>query len=222
MGCGRVGSSLSDGLSRIGHDVAVIDRDSSAFNRLSPEFAGERVLGQGFDRDVLLKAGIEEADAFAAVSSGDNSNIISARLARETFGVNRVVARIYDAKRAEVYERLGIPTIATVPWTTDRLLNALTRESETAKWRDPTGTVAVAEVVLHEDWVGRRATDLERATGARVAFLIRFGTGILPEPKTVIQAGDQVYIAAISGRVAEAVAIAALPPADDIDEGPGH
>src|ERR1700758_5736745 len=113
MGCGRVGSSLSDGLSRIGHDVAVIDRDSAAFNRLSPEFAGERVLGQGFDRDVLLNAGIEQADAFAAVSSGDNSNIISARLARETFGVNRVVARIYDAKRAEVYERLGIPTGAT-------------------------------------------------------------------------------------------------------------
>ncbi|WAJ47063.1 TrkA family potassium uptake protein [Mycobacterium sp. Aquia_216] len=222
MGCGRVGSSLADGLSRIGHDVAVIDRDSSAFNRLSPEFAGERVLGQGFDRDVLLKARIEEADAFAAVSSGDNSNIISARLARETFGVKRVVARIYDAKRAEVYERLGIPTIATVPWTTDRLLNALTRESETAKWRDPTGTVAVAEVVLHEDWAGRRATDLEQATGARVAFLIRFGTGILPEPKTVIQASDQVYIAAISGRAAEAVAIAALPPADDIDSGAGH
>ena len=219
MGCGRVGSSLADGLSRIGHDVAVIDRDSSAFNRLSPEFAGERVLGQGFDRDVLLRAGIEEADAFAAVSSGDNSNIISARLARETFGVQRVVARIYDAKRAEVYERLGIPTIATVPWTTDRLFNALTRESETAKWRDPTGTVAVAEVILHEDWVGHRSTDLEQATGARVAFMIRFGTGILPDPKTVIQAGDQVYVAAISGRAAEAVAIAALPPSEDLDSG---
>jgi len=215
MGCGRVGSSVADGLSRIGHDVAVIDSDSTAFSRLSPEFTGERVHGVGFDRDVLLRAGIEDADAFAAVSSGDNSNIISARLARETFGVGRVVARIYDAKRADVYERLGIPTIATVPWTTDRLLNALTQEGETAKWRDPTGTVAVAEVALHEGWVGRRATDLERATGARVAFVIRFGTGILPESKTVIQAGDQVYIAAISGRAAEALAIAALPPSED-------
>ena len=217
MGCGRVGSSLADGLSRIGHDVAVIDRDSTAFNRLSPEFAGERVLGQGFDRDVLLKAGVEGADAFAAVSSGDNSNIISARLARETFGVRRVVARIYDAKRAEVYERLGIPTIATVPWTTDRLLNLLTREGEMAKWRDPTGTVAVVEVVLHEDWVGRLATDLESATGARVAFLIRFGTGVLPEPKTVIQSGDQIYLAATSGHAAEALAIAALPPSEDAE-----
>lgn len=217
MGCGRVGSSVADGLSRIGHDVAVIDRDGTAFNRLSPDFAGERVLGLGFDRDVLLRAGIEEAEAFAAVSSGDNSNIISARLARETFGVQRVVARIYDAKRAAVYERLGIPTIATVPWTTDRLLNALLRESETTKWRDPTGTVAVVEVVLHEDWVGHRLTTLEAATGARVAFLIRFGSGLLPEPKTVIQAGDQVYIAAISGRAAEAMAIAALPPSEDLE-----
>jgi trk system potassium uptake protein TrkA len=217
MGCGRVGASVADGLSRIGHHVAVIDSDGTAFSRLGPDFAGERVLGMGFDRDVLIRAGIEDADAFAAVSSGDNSNIISARLAREIFRVPRVVARIYDAKRAEVYERLGIPTIATVPWTTDRLLNALTRDTETTKWRDPTGTVAVAEVSLHEDWVGHRATDLETATGARVAFLIRFGTGVLPEPKTVIQAGDQIYIAAISGRVAEALAIAALPPSEDFE-----
>ena len=106
-----------------------------------------------------------------------------------------------------------------MPWTTDRLFNVLTRESETAKWRDPTGTVAVCEVVLHDDWVGHRATDLEQATGARVAFIIRFGMGILPEPKTVIQSGDQVYVAAISGRAAEAVAIAALPPSEDLESG---
>lgn len=218
MGCGRVGAALSDALSRIGHEVAVIDRDAAAFHRLSPEFPGERVLGMGFDRDVLLRAGIEEAGAFAAVSSGDNSNIIAARVARETFGVKRVVARIYDAKRAAVYERLGIPTVATVPWTTDRLLNALIRETDTTKWRDPTGTVAVAEVPFHEDWVGRRITELENATGARAAFVLRFGTGVLPVPKTVIQDGDQVYLAAVSGRVAEALAIAALPPADDLEE----
>lgn len=219
MGCGRVGASLADALSRIGHEVAIIDRDATAFHRLSPDFSGERVLGMGFDREVLLRAGIQNTDAFAAVSSGDNSNIISARVARETFGVHRVVARIYDAKRAAVYERLGIPTVATVPWTTDRLLNALVRDTETTKWRDPTGTMAVAEVTLHEGWVGHRLTSLEEATGARVAFVIRFGTGILPEPKTVVQAGDQVYIAAVSGRAAEALAIAALPPGPDVEEG---
>ncbi|MET4610238.1 trk system potassium uptake protein TrkA [Rhodococcus sp. PvR044] len=215
MGCGRVGSALAAGLNRIGHEVAIIDRDPDAFRRLDPGFTGHRIVGMGFDRDVLLKAGIERAEAFAAVSSGDNSNIISARVARENFGVSRVVARIYDAKRAAVYERLGIPTVATVPWTTDRFLHHLTRESHTTKWRDPSGTVAVAELDLHEDWVGHQVTELEEHTGSRVAFLIRFGTGVLPDRRTMIQADDQVYVAAVSGTVAEAVALAATPPPAD-------
>ncbi|MBA0044866.1 TrkA family potassium uptake protein [Mycobacterium sp. NPDC050853] len=221
MGCGRVGAALAGGLARIGHEVAIIDKEASAFNRLSAEFTGERIVGMGFDRDVLLRAGIERAQAFAAVSSGDNSNIISARAARETFGVDRVVARIYDAKRAAVYERLGIPTVATVPWTTDRLLHALTRESDTTKWRDPSGSVVVTELALHEEWIGKRITALETATGARAAFIIRFGTGLLPDAKTVIQDSDEVYVSAVSGRAAEAMAIAAQPPGEDADDDHG-
>ena len=217
MGCGRVGASLSDSLARIGHDVAVIDRDSTAFHRLSPEFSGERVLGMGFDRDVLLRAGIEEAGAFAAVSSGDNSNIISARVARETFGVERVVARIYDAKRAAVYERLGIPTVATVPWTTDRLLNVLTRRNRDHQVARPDGQRRRDRAGAARGLGGPPVTALEAATGGRVAFMIRFGAGLLPDPKTVIQAGDQVYMAAIAGHIAEALAIAALPPSEDIE-----
>src|ERR1700712_691747 len=185
MGCGRVGSSVADGLSRIGHDVAVIDRDSAAFNRLSPEFAGDRVLGQGFDRDVLLKAGIEGSDAFAAVSSGDNSNIISARLARETFGVSRVVARIYDARRAQVYERLGIPTVATIRWAADRMVRHLVPEGTVEVFRDPTSVVSIVEAPLHTDWVGRTLQSLEERTGARVAYLMRFGMGSLAAPSPV-------------------------------------
>ncbi|EOM78200.1 TrkA family potassium uptake protein [Rhodococcus rhodnii] len=215
MGCGRVGASLADALSRLDHEVAIIDRDPEAFRRLDPAFGGRTVVGMGFDRDILVEAGIERADAFAAISSGDNSNIISARVARETFGVQRVVARIYDAKRAAVYERLGIPTVATVPWSTDRFLGSLTQDSELAKWRDPSGTVAVTALALHEGWVGRPLTELERTTGARVAFVIRFGEGILPGPRTVVQADDQVYVAAVSGTVAEAVALAAAPPPED-------
>lgn len=215
MGCGRVGSSLAAALVRLGNEVAVIDRDPSAFLRLGPNFPGRTIVGMGFDRDVLVRAGIEHADAFAAVSSGDNSNIIAARVARETFGIERVVARIYDAKRAAVYERLGIPTVATVPWTTDRFLHSLVRDAETTRWRDPTGTVAVAEVSLDEGWIGRKVVDLESATGSRVAFVIRFGTGLLPDRKTVLQADDQVYIAAVSGTVAEALALAANPPVEN-------
>lgn len=201
-------------MQRRGHHVAIIDRDPAAFTRLGDDFTGETVVGVGFDRDVLTRAGIERADAFAAVSSGDNSNIISARVARETFDVDRVVARIYDAKRAAVYERLGIPTVATVPWTTDRLLHTLTHDSPPDKWRDPSGNVAVVMLTLHEDWVGRKITDLEEVTGSRVAFLIRFGSGVLPDRRTVIQADDQVYVAAVSGSVAEAVALGENPPPD--------
>lgn len=216
MGCGRVGSSLAAGLSRIGYEVAIIDRDPTAFHRLGSGFTGRTVVGMGFDREVLVKAGIEKAQAFAAVSSGDNSNIIAARVARETFGVNRVVARIYDAKRAAVYERLGIPTIATVPWTTDRLLHALTHDKSSTNWLDPTGTVAVVALNLHEDWAGRKVALLEQTTGSRVAFILRFGSGLLPDRKTVIQADDQVYVAAVAGTAAESVALAeAPPPADD-------
>ncbi|MBF6329744.1 potassium channel family protein [Nocardia transvalensis] len=215
MGCGRVGSSLARALVRVGHEVAVIDRDPSAFLRLGKEFSGERVTGVGFDRDVLQRAGIERAGAFAAVSSGDNSNIIAARVARETFGVERVVARIYDAKRAAVYERLGIPTIATVPWTTDRFLRTIVGDAAATSWRDPTGTVAVIELPLHEDWYGRTVRDLEDVIHARVAVLIRFSQGVVPTKKTVLQADDIVYIAAASGSVGEAVALAAAPPSTE-------
>ena len=129
MGCGRVGSSLAHQLEQRGHSVAVIDMNPAAFRRLGESFRGTTVTGLGFDRDTLLAAKIEKADAFAAVSNGDNSNIIAARVARETFGVQKAIARIYDAKRAEVYERLGIPTIATVPWTASRLLKAVLGDS---------------------------------------------------------------------------------------------
>ena len=212
MGCGRVGSSLAVALERLGHDLAVIDRDPQAFRRLGSDFHGQQVVGIGFDRDVLIKAGVEHADAFAAVSSGDNSNIIAARVARESFSVPHVVARIYDPKRAAVYERLGIPTVATVPWTTDRLLRMVLPDGVATAWRDPSGTVAVLQLPLHEDWVGRRISELEQATGARVAFIVRFGTGVLPNASTVVQADDMVYAAAVSGTVTDVSTAAAAPP----------
>ena len=212
MGCGRVGSSLAAALERIDHSVAVIDKDADSFRRLTSDFRGQQVTGIGFDRQVLIEAGIERAGAFAAVSNGDNSNIISARVARETFGVEHVVARIYDPKRAEVYERLGIPTVPTVPWTTDRLMRTLLPDGVAAAWRDPTGKMAVFELPIHEDWVGHTVRELEEATGARVAFIMRFGAGVLPDAKTVVQADDQVYVAAKSGTVSDITSAAAQAP----------
>jgi trk system potassium uptake protein len=214
MGCGRVGASLSAGLERLGHEVAVIDQDVQAFRRLGTDFRGRQVVGQGFHREVLTEAGIEKADAFAAVSSGDNSNILSARVARETFGVERVVARIYDAKRAAVYERLGIPTVATVPWTTDRFMRMVLPDGVATAWREPAGTVAILPLPLHEDWVGHPIKELEEAASCRVAFIVRFGTGVLPTRDTAVQAEDTIYVAAVSGTVSDVTAAAAAPPTE--------
>jgi trk system potassium uptake protein TrkA len=206
MGCGRVGSTLAQNLEARGHSVAVIDQNPDAFRRLGPEFSGLTVTGVGFDRDVLVEAGIERADAFAAVSSGDNSNIISARVARETFGVQRVVARIYDQKRAEVYERVGIPTVATVRYTTDRMVRHLLPKDQLELWRDPTSTVSIVEVPVHSGWVSKPLKAIEDATGTRIAFIMRFGIGTLPTASTVLQDGDQVFMLVtdeIATRVAE-------------------
>jgi trk system potassium uptake protein TrkA len=194
MGCGRVGSTLALSVERRGHTVSVIDRNPDAFRRLGADFAGDTVTGVGFDRNVLVSAGVERAGAFAAVSSGDNSNIISARLARETFGVVRVVARIYDAKRAEVYERLGIPTVATVKWTADRMLRHLVNPGKNEVWRDQTRQVAIIEVTPHSGWVGRTVREFEDATGARAAYIVRFGVSALLTRTTLIQDGDQVFM----------------------------
>lgn len=196
MGCGRVGSSLALHLDRLGHEVAVIDTLPEAFRRLGDGFGGSTVAGVGFDRETLVEAGIDRADAFAAVSSGDNSNIISARVARETFGVTNVVARIYDPRRAEVYERLGIPTIATVPWTAGRLLKAVLGAATAETWRDPSGAVAMTHVSPAESWVGHRVSQFEQATGARVAMITRFGIGELPTASTVVQSGDTLQVMA--------------------------
>ena len=212
MGCGRVGSALARGLEKRRHNVVVVDRDQTAFRRLGPEFAGHTVTGVGFDRDTLVEAGIERADAFAAVSSGDNSNIISARVARETFRVKNVVARIYDPRRAEVYERLGIPTVATVRWTADRMLRALDPEGSELVWRDPTSNVGIAEVATHEGWVGQPVHRLETETGVRVALLHRFGKGMIPTASTVVQEGDAVFMVVDDQTFKPAVAVAAAAP----------
>ena len=196
MGCGRVGSTLAHILEDQGHSVAVIDQDADAFRKLRSGFKGRKITGYGFDRDVLIEAGIEEADAFAAVSSGDNSNIISARVVRESFGIQRVAARIYDPRRAEVYQRLGIPTVATVRWTADQMLRTLLPDGAESLWRDPTGKVVLAEVAYTEQWLGEKVKMIEQLVGTRIAFISRLGQAVLPEPGTVLQEGDLVHVIA--------------------------
>ena len=212
MGCGRVGSALAKGLTRYDHSVAVIDRDAGAFRRLPPDFDGQRVTGIGFDRDTLVEAGIERAHGFAAVSSGDNSNIIAARVARETFGVENVVARIYDARRAEVYQKLGIPSVATVRWTADQVIRRMLPEGLLTEWRDPSGQVVLAEVAYSVEWIGHRLSDLEEAAGVRVALMTRLGEGILPHAQTVVQEGDLIHVTMHEEQREHVVAVFAAAP----------
>jgi trk system potassium uptake protein TrkA len=212
MGCGRVGSTLAHSLEDRGHSVAIVDQQSEAFRRLGPHFGGRRVTGTGFDRDTLLEADIREAHAFAAVSNGDNSNILAARVARETFGVQNVVARIYDPGRAEVYTRLGIPTVATVRWTADSMLRRLLPQGATSEWRDASGSVRLAEVHVDTAWVGSRLRRLERAARVRVAFLTRFGEGIVPDEDTVLQDGDLVHVMLREHEAARVEAVLAAAP----------
>jgi len=196
MGCGRVGSTLAHILEDRDNSVAVIDKEPEAFRKLRSGFKGERVTGIGFDRAVLIQAGIERADAFAAVSSGDNSNIIAARVARETFGVERVAARIYDSRRAEVYERLGIPTVATVRWTADQMLRKLLPEGSEPLWRDPTGKIVLAELAFSPAWIGEQVKAVEARTMTRIAFIDRLGQAFVPDAGTVLQEGDVIHVIA--------------------------
>jgi trk system potassium uptake protein len=194
MGCGRVGSTLARSLEDRGHTVAVIDSNPDAFRRLGPSFNGTKVTGIGFDQDVLDRAGIEKADAFAAVSSGDNSNIIAARVARETFGIQQVVARIYDPGRAEVYQRLGITTVATVKWTADQVLRRILPAGAEPDFRDPSGTIRLDQVRATEAWIGRRTVDFQLQSGSRIAWIDRLGEGMLPTRESVIQEGDVLHL----------------------------
>ncbi len=194
MGCGRVGATLAQSLENRGHSVAVIDHNPDAFRRLEASFTGKRVTGVGFDRQTLIQAGVEEAYALAAVSDGDNSNILSARVARETFGVENVVARIYDPHRAQIYQKLGIPTVATVRWTADQVLRRMLPMGATDEFRDASGRIVMAQVDVHPGWVGHPLAHLEATSGARVAFITRYGDGLLPTPTTVLQEHDLVHM----------------------------
>ena len=213
MGCGRVGAALALSLEARGHDVAVIDRDKAAFRRRGPDFDGRRVTGVGFDRDTLVKAGIEHAYAFAAVSSGDNSNILAARVARETYGVDNVVARIYDPGRAEVYQRLGIPTVGTVRWTSDRILRRLLPLGAVPVYTDPSGEIVLAEVPAHEGWIGHRMSEMEAACGARIAYFTRLDRGTLPTPTTVYQELDILHVLCEADALPQVSSVLLEPPA---------
>jgi trk/ktr system potassium uptake protein len=196
VGCGRVGSGLAVSLSSQGHSVAVVDKSARAFRRLR-DWDGPRIVGSGFDRDDLEKAGAQHADALAAVTSGDNTNILTVRIARETYKVPNVVARIYDPRRAEIYQRLGIPTVATVTWTIDQVRRRLLPDAELLDWSDPTGRLRLVERSLSDAWAGRPLRDMEDPGRLSLVAVTRAGEPRLDARELVGQEGDVLHIAAL-------------------------
>jgi trk system potassium uptake protein TrkA len=194
VGCGRVGRELAVDLEAVGHAVSIIDKNRSAFRRLPERWTGKVVVGYGFDRDTLEQAGIQQAGALAAVTNGDNTNIVTARIARETYEVDKVVARIYDPRRAAVYQRLGIPTVATVSWATDQVVRKLFPEARSVDWTDASGTVSLLEVSLPDAWCGHRLSGLE-GDGWRLVALQRAGGTRLAMGELVGQEGDVLHVA---------------------------
>jgi trk system potassium uptake protein TrkA len=198
VGCGRVGSELALSLERNGHSVAVIDKNADAFRKRLPEdFSGEKVVGFGFDRDHLRQAGIERADAVAAVTSGDNSNILTARIARENFSVERVVARIYDPRRALIYQRLGISTVATVSWTTDQVMRRLLpAEEQPHEWLDPSGKVCLLDFPIPAKWSGKKLAPLSEPGMFWLVAITRMGAAQVSTPSAIGQDGDILHFTA--------------------------
>ncbi len=205
VGCGRVGSELVLTLARDGHSVAVIDKDRNALQRLPETWRGQKVEGFGFDRDHLQEAGIGECGAFAAVRSGDNSNILSARIARETYRIPNVAARIYDPRRAVIYQRLGISTVASVAWATEQVMRRLFPHSSAIEWTDPTGTMCLVERDLPPGWAGKKLSGLDGDL-CRVVSLTRAGSARLPGPSLVGQEGDVLHVLVPKARLEEAEA----------------
>lgn len=194
MGCGRVGSTLAVSLEKRGHSVAIIDANSDSFRRLPSDFDGQQVTGLGFDRDALRQAGIEDAHGFAAVSSGDNSNIIAARVVRDTFGVKNVVARIYDSERAGIFNRLGIDTVTPVTWSADQMLRELIAHGPHVEHTDSRYGVTLVWVDIDESWYGMDVANIQRITDSRVAYIGRNNEALFPQPDTILQDGDDLWL----------------------------
>ena len=198
MGCGRVGEAVSRLMAAEGHDVTVIDYDAAALARLGPDFKGRRLLGIGFNRTVLVEAGIESADAFAATSSSDNANIVAARVARNVFRVPRVVARLFDPRRAEIYRRLGLVTISSTTWGAERIHELLTHRDLDPVLTFGSGEVCLISVEAPVQLAGRAVHHLTAPGEISVTVIERDGQAILPLLGTQIREGDVLHLTVLA------------------------
>jgi trk system potassium uptake protein TrkA len=194
MGCGRIGSQVSKLLDEQGHQVTVIDHDQNAEGRLPDAFNGRMISGLGFDRNILIDAGIEQADAFVAASRSDNANIVAARIARNIFHVPRVVARLYDPRRAEIYERLGLTTISSTTWGAERIYQVLTHTDLDVWDTFGRGEVSLVHLEVPVQLIGRKVGQLNVPGEVLVASITRTNEAFLPDLGTEFHEGDLLHL----------------------------
>jgi trk system potassium uptake protein len=198
MGCGRVGEQLSLMMAGEGHDVVVIDQDQTALDRLPAAFPGQKIKGVGFDRAVLVRAGIEQAEGFTSTSSSDNANIVAARIARNVFRVPRVVARLHNPRRAEIYRRLGLLTISSTTWGARRISELLTHADLAPVVSFGSGEVSLLDVELPPSFAGRTVKDLFVAGEVMVAAITRDGHAVMPSLGFELAAHDTLHLVVLS------------------------
>ncbi len=197
-GCGRVGALLAARLDVQGHQVAVIDKDPDALRRLTRSFKGETVKGMVFDRDALTKAGIDRADAFVAVTSGDNSNVVSATIARDIYRVPKVVARIFDPRRAEIYRRLGIQTVSSVSWAANEILTLVEHQQLVRDLSLGGGEVQLVKISVPPRLIGRTIADLTMTGEALPFAVVRAGSSFIPSSHETLRDADIVEVAVVA------------------------
>lgn len=204
VGCSRVGAELAHSLELRGLTVSIIDKDPQSFEgRVHPGFHGKQLVGIGFDRDILEEAGIKDAEIFVSATRGDNTNIVSARIAKEHYLVPKVAALIYDPRRAQIYERLGIPTVASVSWSTDQIMARLLPESEFIEWTIGSGEVVVLGVPAAPHLIGKTISELNKDRNFDIIAYSRFGKTQLPEKTTIVQEGDFLHVTVLRSALDE-------------------
>ncbi|MCL4560550.1 MAG: TrkA family potassium uptake protein [Chloroflexi bacterium] len=194
MGCGLVGEQVSRLLTSAGHEVTVIDADPSALARLGSDFPGQKILGVGFDRDILNRAGIRQADAFVATSPSDNANIVAARIARNIYHVPKVITRLYDPHRAEIYRRLGLVTISTTNWGAERINELLTHANLDPVISFGRGDVALVAVEISSNLEGRQVKQLNIPGELIVVSITRDGEAFIPTLGAEFHLSDVVHL----------------------------
>jgi trk system potassium uptake protein len=194
MGCGKVGEQLCRLLDKAGHEVSVIDSEMLNLNRLTHNFSGRKIHGVGFDKEILIQAGIEQAEAFAATSASDNANIIAARIAQSIYHVPRVVARLYDPRRAEIYRRLGLITISMTSWGAEKINEFLTHTGLDAVQTFGKGEVSMVMFEVPAALEGHAVKDLNIPGEIQVGVISRDGECFIPMLNTTFQARDIIHV----------------------------